>query len=231
MIRSLLLFVPSALVPQDRNGEIRGFVTDLGGEPIYHSQVVLHGARIERTARSDKEGLYRFDDVPGGEYELTITAPFFYTMTIRTVRLQGQGIRALPVVSLILEGYDCTTRVPAYLYPLERFSSNTGALGGVIVDDRGHVLAEAKATLFVPGAGVSRSTMTDVNGRFSIFDLAARSDYKLQVVRDGYFTEEFREIRIQAGYESVYNGLDLQPCEKGRCQASLRPIRIVPHCA
>jgi len=226
----LLLLLPAVLVAQERNGEIRGFVMDIRHEPIHTSQAVLRGTGIERTAQSDNAGLYRFIAVPAGEYELTITSSFFYTSTIRTLRLQEDAVYVLPSVELVFEGYDCTTRVPAYLYPLDRFDANKGALGGVIVDDHGHALAEAKVTLSAPGAGVTSSTITNREGRFSVRDIPLRRGYQIEVVRDGYFTEEFADFNIQAGYEAVYDRLYLEPCEKGRCQSSLRPIRILPHC-
>jgi hypothetical protein len=226
----LLLLLPAVLVAQERNGEIRGFVVDIRHEPIQTSQVVLRGTDTERTAQNDDPGLYRFIAVPAGEYELTITAPFFYTSTIRTVRLQGDAVLVLPPVEMVFEGYDCNTRVPAYLSPLDRFDVNKGALGGIIVDDHGHALAEAKVTLFVPGAGVTSSTITNREGRFSVRDISLRRNYQIEVVRDGYFTEQFSDFKTQAGFEAVYDRLYLEPCEKGRCQSSLRPIRILPHC-
>jgi hypothetical protein len=61
-------------------------------------------------------------------------------------------------------------------------------------------------------------------------DIPLRRDYKIEIARDGYFTEEFADFKIQAGYEAVYDRLYLEPCETGRCQSSLRPIRVLPHC-
>jgi len=199
-------------------------------EPIHTSQVVLRGTNIEQATQSDDAGLYRFTSVPAGEYELTITASFFHSSVIRTVRLQRDAVLVLPPVEMVFGGYDCNTRVPAYLSPLDRLDVNKGTLGGVIVDDHGHALADAKVTLFVPGTGVTGSTITDGEGRFSVRDVSLRRDYQIEVVRDGYFTEQFADFKIQAGFETVYDRLDLEPCEKGRCQSSLKRIRILPHC-
>jgi hypothetical protein len=224
---TLLVLLPAVLVPQDRDGEIRGLAVDTTREPI---QVVLRGTGIERTVQGDDAGFYRFIGLPAGEYELTIIGPFSY-ISIRAVGLQRSAVRVLPAIELAFRGIDCTGRFPAYLRPLDRFDADRGALGGVIVDDYGRVLTEAKVTLFVPNAGVKNSTVTDRDGRFSFADIPLRRDYKIEVVRDGYFTEEFADFKIQAGYEAVYDRFYLEPCEKGRCQSSLKTIRVLPACA
>lgn len=230
LISMLLFLLPAVLVAQAQNGEIRGVVVDNRHEPIHTSQLVLRGGGIERTAQSDDTGSYRFMAVPAGEYDLTITAPFFYTSTVRAVRLQGNEVRVLPPLEMVFEGYDCTARVPAYLSPLDRSDMNKGALGGMIVDDHGRALPDAKVTLFVPGAGVTSSTISNHEGRFSVRDISLRRDYRIEVAREGYFTEEFADFKIQAGFEAIYDRLNLEACEPGRCQSSLRPIRILPHC-
>jgi hypothetical protein len=84
------------LLPQERKGEIRGFVVDNRREPTHSSQVVLRGEGLERTEQSDNAGRYQFIGVPAGEYELTISAPFFNPSTIRMVHLQGNAVRVLP---------------------------------------------------------------------------------------------------------------------------------------
>lgn len=55
-------------------------------------------------------------------------------------------------------------------------------------------------------------------------------DYRIEIFREGYFTEEFANFPMQPGYETVYN-LDLHACAQGQCQPSLMPIRVLPSCA
>ncbi len=43
--------------------------------PISDARVVLRSSREERTARTDKEGSFRFEAVPAGESTLTVEAP------------------------------------------------------------------------------------------------------------------------------------------------------------
>ena len=103
LISMLLFLLPAVLVAQARNGEIRGVVVNNRHEPIHTSQLVLRGGGIERTAQSDDAGTYRFIAVPAGEYDLTITAPFFYTSTVRTVRLQANEVRVLPPLEMVFK--------------------------------------------------------------------------------------------------------------------------------
>ncbi len=231
-ILGLLLFalVPVTLLPQESSGELRVSVVNFSHEPIRALQVVLRGAGTERTAYTDNTGLYRFDAVPAGVYELTIGAGPFYTITIQTVRIQRDSVYVLPPVEFVFDVYDCNARIPAYLRPLNRFDTNRGALGGTIVDSHNRALSEAKVTLFVPNAGISYPTITDREGRFLITDIPLRPDYRIEVVRDGYFTEEFTDFKMQVGYEAVYDRLSLEPCERGRCQPSLKPIRVLGTC-
>jgi hypothetical protein len=227
---TFLVLLPVTLVAQKSSHELRGSVVDIRHEPLRASRVVLRGAGIERTVDSDDAGLYRFTTVPAGVYELTISAPWFYPITIQSVRLQRGAVHVLPPVELVFEGsHACNARIPAYLRPLDRFHADRGALGGMLVDDHGSALAEARVTLLVRGVGASNSTITDREGRFSVTDIPR--DYRIQVVRDGYFTEEFTDFKIQAGYEVVYDRLDLEPCERDRCQPWLKQIRILQGCA
>lgn len=227
---TFLVLLPVTLVAQKNRDEILGSVVDIRREPMRAARVVLRGTGIERTVNSDDAGLYRFTAVPTGVYELTIIAPWFYPITIRAVRLQRGAVRVLPRVELVFEGLPaCNTQIPIYLRPLDRFNADMGALGGMLVDDHGRAISEARVTLLVRGVGASNSTITDREGRFSVMDTPR--DYRVQVVRAGYFTEEFTDFKIQAGYQTVYDRLDLEPCERGRCQPSLKQIRILPGCA
>jgi hypothetical protein len=223
------LALPVTLVAQDSIGELRGSVVNIRREPLRVSRVVLRGTGIDRTVDSDDAGLFGFAAVPAGVYELTISAPLFYPIAIQAVHLQTGAVHVLPPVELVFEGLPaCNTRIPAYLRPLDRFNSDRGALGGMLVDEHGRALAGARVTLLVRG-GLSNSTITDREGRFSITDIPR--DYRIRVVREGYFPDEFTDFKILAGYEAVYDRLYLEPCERGRCQPSLKQIRVLPSCA
>jgi hypothetical protein len=45
---------------------------------IADAPVVLRSSREERTTRTDKEGSFRFDAVPAGDYTITVEAPAAY---------------------------------------------------------------------------------------------------------------------------------------------------------
>lgn len=46
--------------------------------PIADARVVLRSSREDRTTRTDKEGKFRFEAVPAGDYTMTVEAPAAY---------------------------------------------------------------------------------------------------------------------------------------------------------
>jgi hypothetical protein len=169
---------------------------------------VLRGKGIGRTADTAADGTFRLAALPAGVFELTIATPLFYSIRIQAVRLQKGKVRVLPAVELAFEGFDCNSRIPAYLLPLDS-DDQVVALSALVVDKNLRPLAQARVTLFAPGGGIVSSRRTDRNGHFSITGIPSRRDYRIEVTRDGYFTEEFADFKVQPGYKAVYDRLIL----------------------
>lgn len=93
MRKILLLFVFSlvfALNGYAQNiAEISGRVSDANGASIVGAQVSLRGA-VRRTAITDAEGNFGFSNLPGGEYELTVSADGFASL-VQPVSLTNQN--------------------------------------------------------------------------------------------------------------------------------------------
>jgi hypothetical protein len=70
-----------ALVAQAQNptGSLRGFVQDSTGARVPDADVTVqaHGSRIERHATANERGEFRLDDLPPGDYRLTVIASGF----------------------------------------------------------------------------------------------------------------------------------------------------------
>jgi hypothetical protein len=169
--------------------------------------------------------------VPAGVYQLEVSESFYFPLTIRSVRVKPGDVRVLPPLELTFEGVEgCHHRAPAFLRVLDPPSAGKGSVGGTAVDDRGRALADARVRLYIDDSATSGTGITDPEGRFSIGDAPAGNPYKIEIARDGYYTEEFSDFTVRAGYETVYDRLSLEPCGNGRCVPALRPVRPVTGC-
>jgi len=214
---------------QEPSAELRGTVVNAGGDLLHTARVELRGGEIRRLAETGTTGAFDFTRVPPGVYSLEISENLHFPATIRSVRLEAGRVRVLPPLELLFEGVSNCRRIPAFLRVLDRLDAAKGSLGGAIVDDRGSPLSDARVRVYVDNAGIIGSAVSDPDGRFEVRDLPARDRYKVEVARDGHYTEDFSEFLVEAGYETVYN-LDLAACENGRCIQALHPVRPIPSC-
>jgi hypothetical protein len=75
----IALFLAATLYAQNPRGSLRGTVQDATGARIASAKVVaqLSGSSIQREAASEDRGEFRLDDLPPGNYRVTITASGF----------------------------------------------------------------------------------------------------------------------------------------------------------
>jgi hypothetical protein len=75
----LVTFACAFSSAQNSGGTLRGTVKDATGAPISTAQVLVRGVEsgMERAARSEDRGEFRIDDLPAGNYRLSVTAPGF----------------------------------------------------------------------------------------------------------------------------------------------------------
>lgn len=221
----LCILLPAMLCPQQPTGEIRGAVIDeLKALPLHTANVELRGDGVRRIVQSGAAG-YRISGLPAGIYDLTISGSFLLPTTVRSVRLRPGEARVLPAIRLMGD-FICGRRSPAYLRPLDQTDAARGGLAGSITDEHGQPLAGARVRV-----GDIGEAITDEKGRFSIDNLPAHDRYEIEVAHDGYYTEDFTDLRVQAGYEAVYSPEHLSACPKDRCDPALRPVRPLPACA
>jgi hypothetical protein len=87
-------------------GSIHGTVVDNKGDVCEGAHVALTQATGSsaqpRTAISDGEGRYGFDDVPAGSFTVTVTANGFSTQTVSGVLHAGESIELKPVALAII---------------------------------------------------------------------------------------------------------------------------------
>jgi len=78
---SLVLCLAAAALGQERTGTIEGSVKDANGAVIPNATVVVTGNAFNRTVTSNDEGYFRVQQVPPGNYTVTITAGNFDKVT------------------------------------------------------------------------------------------------------------------------------------------------------
>jgi Carboxypeptidase regulatory-like domain/TonB dependent receptor len=100
LLVSIVLLQPSAMQAQQTLGGITGTVIDPSGSAVPGAEVkaTSEDTKLERTAQSNAQGSYAFNDLPIGKYTVTFTKDGFSTerypgilvQADRTVQLQAQ---------------------------------------------------------------------------------------------------------------------------------------------
>jgi len=93
----LMLGLASAAPAQTSRGTVTGIVTDQNGDVVMGANVELKNkdTNLSRTATTNDAGLYRFDAVDLGTYDLTITAKGFRTITNTNILISANRVATL----------------------------------------------------------------------------------------------------------------------------------------
>src|SRR5215510_5274636 len=88
------LFAPPLLLAQTSRGTVTGQVTDQKGAVILGATVDLtnKGTNQTRTVTTNEAGIYRFDAVDLGQYDLKITTQGFKHYTAKDIQIQANRI-------------------------------------------------------------------------------------------------------------------------------------------
>lgn len=89
----------SAAGQQPGNGSISGTVQDQDGALAVGAQVELISGTSKQQVQSGENGEFSFSNLPGGPFQLTISAPGFVTQTVSGVLSPG-GAYVVPAVTL-----------------------------------------------------------------------------------------------------------------------------------
>ncbi len=91
------LFLPSpALFAQNTTTSLRGVITDPSGAPIPSASVAIEDADIgiHAEGKSDAVGRYSFQELPPGQYTITVQAPGFGRSVLQAILLVAQPATA-----------------------------------------------------------------------------------------------------------------------------------------
>ena len=84
---ALLVSASANAFAQETSGAIEGTVSDVSGARIPGATVKVEGSAFSRTSTSDKEGFFRFTQVPSGTYKISVSSTNFSTGIIETVNV------------------------------------------------------------------------------------------------------------------------------------------------
>ncbi len=149
LLLSVVLLQPLAMKAQQTLGGITGTVVDPSGSAVPGAEVkaISEDTKLERTAQSNAQGSYAFNDLPIGKYTVTFTKDGFSTerypgilvQADRTVQLQAQlkvGTVADSVevdVNPLLNAVDTTNGYVMDRAQIEAIPLPTGSFTGVAI--------------------------------------------------------------------------------------------------
>jgi hypothetical protein len=230
-IAALFLSGPLALAQVD-TGELRVSVVDDRREPVAASILVrATGSEQFQYAPVSVAGGSHVITLRSGVYDIEITSRFG-SATIRAIQLEKNQIRTLPPVELHSVGIClCSPRLLQYYYqPLYSVGPATGAITGQIFNSGGQPVGGTTVFSYAPGLGNIATTVTDPEGRFTMKGIPARRDYWIRTSHAEYLDDEFTDLNVQAGFETVYEPIYLESCQPGLCFPSLKTIRDLRGC-
>ena len=126
----LLCALPLALFAQF-NASLQGTVTDLSGGLVPGARVQLlnKGTGTKAEATSNDQGFYRFNQLPAGSYDLTVTAPGFQTDSVTNIQLAAD----LPQnANVTLSPGTVQTSTTVVASALPTLQTSDGSLSGTI---------------------------------------------------------------------------------------------------
>jgi Carboxypeptidase regulatory-like domain/TonB-dependent Receptor Plug Domain len=91
---AMVLFTAFSISGQTSRGTVTGVVTDSNGAIVPNANIELKqlSTNQTRTATSNNEGIYRFDAVDLGVYEVTISTSGFKTLVRKNVEIQANRV-------------------------------------------------------------------------------------------------------------------------------------------
>jgi hypothetical protein len=220
----IALLAATLFLPLAQAASLTGAVVDLTGASIRQAAVEVDSGARKWQAQTDDMGVYKFTNLPAGEYTLVVNMAGFKRFSLKSiVVLEGQE-RRLPDVPLDL-GNGCGS--PFRDLVLLPDGGSFGRLSGIVTPQ----VKDVEVTLVCRTFAPCRSTKTDSNGQFS-FDMISAGSYGLNFRRQGFYTENATgySYDVNAGWESIYNPVRLERCLRGNCDPQLRPKPAVFHC-
>ncbi|MCA9445578.1 MAG: carboxypeptidase regulatory-like domain-containing protein [Candidatus Omnitrophica bacterium] len=165
------------MAPQRNDGSVRGLVKNLSGQLLNGVQVQLQGNSVYQSDTTGPDGLFLFPFVPGGDYELTATAPG-YLSAEADVTVQSGRLNAGTIITM------------------EAFTG--GAIAGMVTDVSGNPLEDANVNISHSQYGYLGNAQTTRYGDY-YYDNLPPGTYSLSSSSSGYDSENRSNVSIPEG--------------------------------
>ena len=90
------------------------------------------------------------------------------------------------------------------LWPSQMFAQAVGSITGTVVDPRGSIVAQAKATATRADTGISQSTDTNAEGIFTFANLQVGT-YNVSVAATGFDAKAITGVTVDVSQQRVLN--------------------------
>jgi len=169
-----LLFATLTLASQTFRGSLNGTVTDASGAVVAGATVtaVHTGTGLTRTVQTDDSGVFFFNELPLGEYEVSAEKSGFKKQTVKGAAV---GVATSQRVNLQLSAGQ-TSEVIEVTAETPLVDSTGNTLGGTIpAREFQNIPANGrdftKALTLVPGSTADPSAVSDSPGSFGLFSI------------------------------------------------------------
>ena len=217
LLRQCLFFfllISAGLVSQAQvnTANLSGLVTDPTGAVLAHVTVAVtnRATGYSRTVTTDGAGLYSFQDLPIGQYSLSVNAAGFDTINEKVILTVGQ--RAREDFHLQVGSAQQTVQVQAaapLLSPDD--ASISTVIGSVTIEQTPLYLRNWDDLLrFVPGVQIARYTQQSgatSAGRVGDFNVngihSLQNNFILDGIDNNTFSENVQELSTESSHPSV----------------------------
>jgi hypothetical protein len=205
---------------------LTGTVMDETGTYIPRAPMELNSGSKKYQIQADDAGVYKFSNLPPGEYTLKVKVLGFKSRKVKSIRLTEHAPNRILDIPLDVGYLACGGPIilDRILLPAEE---TFGRLSGSVAPPR----AGVEVTLICRTFTACKSTKTDLRGRFT-FDTLSAGVYGLNVRRQGFYPDNATgyAFSVNSGWESIYTPVRLERCPNGRCDPDRRPPRPIQHC-
>jgi hypothetical protein len=188
--------------PQTATGAINGKVTDRTGAVVRDAEAVLTSASGARLAIPvNDKGAYSVEGLYPGTYTLTVSAPgladmVFANFTLTPGKKLTLDATLQPVSAMPTAGEQAEQ---AAAPRAQKIAGDKGTINGMVTDQTGAVVTEAKAVL-TSDAGARLETRVSDKGVYSFTGLGPGT-YKLVITAPNFADMPFDNITLTAGRE------------------------------
>ena len=171
-------------------GSISGVVTDQNGEPLNEARVIMTAAgQVPLRAVTGEDGLFAFEEAGAVEWNLIVSARGYFNFRDDVVVEADQELE-----------------LEIALQPI-REEVETGSISGVVTDQNGEPLNEARIIMTAAGQ-IPLRAVTGEDGLFA-FEEAGAVEWNLIVSARGYFN--FRDDVVVEADQELELEITLQP--------------------